>query len=128
MGWGYKGREKVGKVIEMLKAAGYESEDIFIFMIYNYVLSYAEMKRKVEACRRWQVRVIDCRYRPLDYTQDNYVPGPKPQEAGEYYLHHRWTDAHVRGFRRAVRRQNIAILLGLPNGRYIPGCESRKVG
>jgi hypothetical protein len=123
----YNGRERVGKAVEILKAAGYESEDIFIFMIYNYVPVYKEMKKKLDACRQWRVRVIDCRYRPLDSVEDGYKPGPKPQKPGEYYLHDRWTDAQVRGFRRAVRRQNIAILLGLPNGRYIRGCESRKV-
>jgi len=123
----YKTWPKVRKAISMLERAGYKRKDMYIFMIYNCVLSYAEMKRKLEASRRWRVRVIDCRYRPLHYTEDNYVPGSKPQKAGEYYLHDRWTDAQVRGFRRAVRRQNIAILLGLPNGRYIRGCESSKV-
>ena len=118
---------RVKRAVEMLERAGYIRKHIYIFMIYNHSLPYAEMKRKLDACRRWRVRVIDCRYRPLDYTQDNYVPGPKPQGPGEYYVHEGWTDARVRGFRRAVRRQNIAILLRLPNGRYIPGCESRKV-
>jgi hypothetical protein len=71
--------------------------------------------------------VIDCRYRPLDLTDDGYKPGPKAQIKGEYYLHDGWTDRQVRGFRRAVRRQNIAVLLGLTGGRYIEGCEDRKV-
>jgi len=71
--------------------------------------------------------VIDCRYRPLDYTEDGYRPGHQPQERGEYYIHDGWTDLHVRKFRRAVRRQNIAVLLDLPNGRYVQGCESHKV-
>jgi len=118
---------QVKEAVEMLERAGYIRKHIYIFMIYNHALSYAEMTRKLDACRRWRVRVIDCRYRPLDYTADNYVPGPKPQAAGEYYIHQGWTDGQVRGFRRAVRRQNIAILLRLPNGRYIAGCESRKV-
>lgn len=26
-----------------------------------------------------------------------------------------------------MRRQNIAVLLGLPGGKYIEGCEDRKV-
>jgi len=124
---GYNARTRVGKAIDILKAARYESEDIFIFMIYNYVPAYKEMKKKLDACRRWGVRVIDCRYRPLDSTDDRYSPGPKPQATGEYYLHDGWTDRQVRMFRRSVRRQNIAILLGLPGGRYIEGCESRKV-
>ncbi len=117
----------VREAVEMLERAGYERKKIYVFMIYNHVLSYVEMRRKLDACRRWGVRVIDCRYRPLDYTQDNYIPGRKPQDPNEYYIHKGWTDAQVRGFRRAVRRQNIAVLLGLPHGRYIPGCESRKV-
>jgi len=117
----------VRKAVQMLERAGYAREEIYVFMIYNHDLSYAEMKKKLDACRRWRVRVIDCRYRPLDYTEDNYKPGPKSQKEGEYYIHEGWTDARVRGFRRAVRRQNIAVLLNLPGGRYIRGCESRKV-
>jgi len=118
---------KVRKAVQMLKDVGYGRKDIFIFMIYNHRLSYTEMRKKLDACRRWRVRVIDCRYRPLEVTDDNYRPGPKPQPAGEYYIHDGWTDKRVRDFRRAVRHQNIAILLDLPNGKYIQGCEQRKV-
>jgi len=123
----YKDWARVKKAIGYLEDVGYKHTDIFVFMIYNCTLSYKEMRKKLDACRRWGVRVIDCRYRPLDYTEDNYRPGSKPQKAGEYYIHERWTDSEVRRFRRAVRRQNIAILLDLPNGRYIEGCESHKV-
>ena len=123
----YKSLEKVTKAIKILETAGYNRKDIYIFMIYNFKLSYKEMRRKLDACRRWGVRVIDCRYRPLDYTEDNYNPRRKKQEKGEYYIHEGWSDLQVRKFRRAVRRQNIAILLDLPNGRYIEGCERHKV-
>lgn len=123
----YRTWPKVRDGIEMLERAGYERKDIYIFMIYNFAPGYVEMKRKLEACRRWGVRVIDCRYRPLDYVEDNYRPGQKPQKTGEYYVHEGWTDAQVRRFRRSVRRQNIAVLLDLPNRRYIVGCELRKV-
>jgi len=123
----YNSWPKVKEAIGVLEEAGYKRKDIYIFMIYNFNLSYCEMKQKLDACRRWRVRVIDCRYRPLDYTEDGYRPGHKPQERGEYYIHDGWTDLQVRKFRRAVRRQNIAVLLDLPNGRYIQGCESRKV-
>jgi hypothetical protein len=111
----------------MLKQVGYGRKDVFVFMVYNHRQSYKEMRRKLDACRRWRVRVIDCRYRPLDCTTDNYQPGPKPQDGTQYYIHPHWTDRQVRAFRRAVRHQNIAILLDLPNGRYAPGCEQRKV-
>ena len=115
------------KAIRILKAVGYGRKDIFVFMLYNHELPYSEMRRKLDACRRWMIRVIDCRYRPLNRIEDNYRPGPKTQLPGAYYVHPNWTDRRVRKFRRAVRRQNIAILLDLPNGRYIKGCEQRKV-
>ena len=123
----YKEWPVVRKRIRMLKRVGYGRKDIFVFMVYNHDLPYEEMKKKLDACRRWKVRVIDCRYRPLNQTFDNYVGGPKPQTSQDYFIHPAWTDMQVRRFRCAVRQQNIAILLDLPNGRYIPGCESRRV-
>ncbi|MCX6908567.1 MAG: hypothetical protein NTY01_11055, partial [Verrucomicrobia bacterium] len=124
---GYGQWPHVRRAVNMLKKVGYGRKDIFVFMIYNHAIPYREMRKKLDACRRWRVRVIDCRYRPLSSTKDGYVPGPKRQTEGEYYIHPSWTDAQVRGFRRAVRRQNIAILLDLPNGHYLAGCETRKV-
>ena len=118
---------KVRRAVRMLKNVGYGRKDIFIFMLYNHELPYSEMRLKLDACRRWRVRVIDCRFRPLDSTRDNYRPGPKAQPTGEYFVHGNWRDKQVRRFRRAVRRHNIAILLDLPKGRYIRGCEQRKV-
>ena len=123
----YRKWPAVRRAVRMLRKAGYGRKEVFVFMLYNHILPYSEMKRKLEACRRWQVRVVDCRFRPLDSTDDNYRPGPKVQEPGAYYVHPNWTDRQVRGFRRAVRHQNIAILLNLPRGRYIAGCEQRKV-
>ena len=123
----YKSWKKVKRAVEMLEKAEYHRKDIYIFMIYNFKLPYHEMKKKLEACRKWGVRVIDCRYRPLDSTEDNYKPGSRTQDNGDYHIHEGWSDLQVRKFRRAVRRQNIAILLDLPNRRYIQGCESRKV-
>ncbi len=123
----YKAWPKVKQAVDRLKDVGYDNKEIYIFMIYNHRLSYSEMKKKLEACRRWGVRVIDCRYRPLNNTEDNYKPRSKKQEIGEYYIHDGWMDAQVRRFRRSVRRQNIAILIDLPNNRYIQGCEKHKV-
>jgi hypothetical protein len=123
----YAGWPKVRQAIRTLKHVGYGRKDIFVFMLYNHDVPYHEMRRKLDACRRWRVRVIDCRFRPLDQTFDDYRPGPGVQEPGAYYIHPRWTDREVRSFRQAVRHQNIAILLDLPDGRYIKGCEQRKV-
>jgi len=123
----YKNWPKVRECVDTLKHVGYGRKDIFVFMIFNHNLSYEEMRAKLDACRRWKVRVIDCRYRPLNQTFDNYVAGSRAQTSRDYYIHPSWTDMQVRRFRQAVRHQNIAILLDLPNGRYVPGCESRKV-
>lgn len=123
----YRRWPEVQRAARALKDVGYGRKEIFVFMIYNLRLPYSEMRRKLDACRRWRVRVIDCRYRPLTCTEDKYRPGPRPQNPGEYYIHPGWTDLQVRRFRRAVRRQNIAVLLNLPDGRYVSGCEQRKV-
>lgn len=121
----YKQWVKIKEQIHILKGAGYKTDEIFIFMLYNHDLSYEEMRAKLDACRRWRIRVIDCRYRPLDAIFDGYRPNAKSQQGNEYYIHQDWTDKQVRFFRRAVRRQNIALMLDLPNGRYIEGVEKR---
>lgn len=123
----YRDWPRVRAAVNMLKDVGYGRKDIFVFMIYNHDLPYAEMMKKVDACRRWRVRIIDCRNRPLNSTKDGYVAGPKPQPQGAYYIHPLWTDLQVRRFRHNVRQQNIAVLLDLPDGRYVSGCELRKV-
>jgi len=118
---------KIREQIQVLRNAGFRVDDIFIFMLFNHELSYEEMRAKLDACRRWRVRVIDCRFRPLDSTSDNYKPNAKSQDESEYYIHKGWTDRQVRTFRRAVRRQNIALILELPNGKYIKGVEKRYI-
>lgn len=123
----YKIWPKIKEQIQILKDAGFRSEDIFIFMLYNHDFSCEEMRAKLDACRRWRVRVIDCRFRPLDSITDGYKPRAKEQSEKEYYIHKGWTDRQVRTFRRAVRRQNIAVMLNLPNGRYIEGVERKYI-
>lgn len=123
----YSDWRRVRRAVRMLKKAGYGRKDIFVFMLFNHSRSYSEMTKKLEACRRWRVRVVDCRFRPLNLTHDGYHPGSSPQGADDYYVHPTWTDRQVRRFRQKVRHQNIAVLLDLPNGRYVSGCERRKV-
>ena len=119
---------RIGHAVNLLKSVGYGRRDIFIFMLYNHAIQFDEMVAKLDACRRLGVRVVDCRYRPLDATADGYRPGAAGQPDGSYFIYPGWTDAQVRSFRQRVRRQNIAVMLNLPDGRYIPGCESRLVG
>jgi len=119
-------KDKIKNQIEILLQAGYHSKEVYIFMLYNHQsIPYDEMREKLEQCRRWRVQVIDCRFRPLDRTEDNYDPRTKRQTPQDYYIAPNWTDWQVRRFRKAVRRQNIAIRLELPYGRYIEGIEKR---
>jgi len=123
----YKHWPRIKEQVEILKCSGFDSKNVFIFMLFNHDLSYDEQRLKLDSCRRWGIRVIDCRYRPLTSTSDGYNPRAKIQTDEEYYIHKGWSDRQVRSFRRAVRRQNIAILLDLPNGRYIEGVEKQFV-
>ena len=47
---------KIKEQIQVLKNAGYSTDDIFIFMLFNHDFSYEEMRLKLEACRRWRVK------------------------------------------------------------------------
>jgi len=115
----------VKEKIEVLKEAGFNNKEIFIFMLYNHELPYEELRRKLDACKHWQVQVIDCRYRPLNLPNDRYNPRAKSQRRGEYYIHPNWEDWQVRRFRRSVRRQNICVRYDIP--KWLPGCEERYI-
>lgn len=117
-------KDKIRNQIEILLQGGYESKEVYIFMLYNHQnVSYAQMRDKLEECRKWKVQVIDCRFRPLDRTDDNYNPRAKRQLVDDYYIAPNWKDWQVRRFRKSVRQQNIAIRLDLPNAKYIKGVE-----
>ena len=124
---GVKLKDSIKEQIAILKHSGYKANrkdsDIYIFMLFNHDIPYDEMCKKLDYCQKWGVLVVDCRYRPLDSLSDNYAPRKKSQPCGEYYIHSGWTDGQVRGFRRKVRQQNIAIRLGLPGNKYIQGVE-----
>lgn len=111
---GYEDYEGIGRQIEMLLDAGYNRRHIYVFMLYNFDLSYEELEKKRRKCSEWGVQIADCRYRPLDQTLDDYNPQAwkTGQTSDDYYIHPNWTDAQVRVFRRQVREQNIVIRHG----------------
>lgn len=119
----------VKEQIDILSSVGYKAgrcdTDVFVFMLFNHKQPYEELCEKLECCRRWGVLIIDCRYRPLNLLEDGYRPRAKWQDDDEYHISKNWSDSEVRGFRRKVRRQNIAIRLGLPDNRYVDGVERR---
>ena len=84
--------KSVKEQIDMLVQAGYTTRrDIYIFMIYNFEQDYREMLRKLEQCKKWNIQIVDCRYRPLDQLYDNYNP-LRIQNNKDYYIHPKWTD------------------------------------
>ena len=69
------------------------------------------MEEKRVKCAEWGVQITDCRYRPLDATDDNYSSYKKEQTSDDYYIHEEngWSDAKIRKFRRNIRRHNICM-------------------
>ena len=110
----YEQHEQIKAQIDLLVGAGYNPRDIYVFMLYNFELSYEELVRKRQKCLEWGVQIADCRYRPLDQTFDNYNPQAwrTGQTSEDYYIHPNWTDAQIRAFRKQVREQNIVIRHG----------------
>lgn len=104
---------RIKKQLSYLTKAGYNPKDISVFMIYNYDVPYEAMLKKITHCQKWGVQITDCRYRPLDSTEDNYDPSKfrTGQTSKDYYIHEKagWTDQKIRDFRKRVREHNIYI-------------------
>lgn len=106
--WKYIDYNKIKKQLNILNNVGFNSKDIFVFMLYNWDLMFDEMEKKRIKCWKWNVQVSDCRYRPLYQTYDNYKSN-KAQTSKDYFIHEIWTDELVKQFRQNIRRQNICI-------------------
>jgi hypothetical protein len=110
--WGLNDSKKIKKQLDILVKGGYRYSDIFVFMIYNWDISFEEMEEKRIKCWEWNVQISDCRYRPLDQIFDRYNSHKKkPQTTQDYYIHEEknWSDYLIKQFRRNVRRQNICV-------------------
>lgn len=105
---GYKEWRNIKKQIDILVNAGYKSNDIFIFMLYNWDMPFIEMERKRIKCWKWKVQISDCRYRPLTQYFDKYKL--KSSDVKEnYHIHNNWRDEEIKQFRKNVRRHNICV-------------------
>jgi hypothetical protein len=125
--WGYDRKESIGKQIQVLRKAKYNSKDIFVFMIYNWDISFLEMEQKRIQCFKWGVQISDCRYRPIDQPHDHYKPWIKGQNPTEYHIHEitGWDDYLVKQFRRNIREQNICVRHG--HRLHVPKFERMQV-
>jgi len=99
----------IQRQLNILQNAGYsQREDIFIFVLYNWDISFEEMELKRIKCFGWGVQISDCRYRPLDQTYDHFNYA-KTQTSKDYFIHASWSDELVKQFHKNVRRQNICV-------------------
>ena len=114
--WKYNENKSIKRQIEILVNGGYNSKDIFVFMLYNWDIPFKKMEKKRIKCLEWRVQIADCRYRPLDQTYDHYKSGVIGQTSEDYYIHEKsgWTDALVKQFRKNVREQNICVRHNFP--------------
>jgi len=106
--WEYSEYPFIEKQKEILRNAGYRSKDLYIFMLYNWNISFEEMEQKRKKCWDWKVQIADCRYRPLNQTFDYYDPKSR-QSNKDYFIHPDWMDEEVKKFRSNVRKQNICV-------------------
>lgn len=116
-------QESIQEQLAILRNAGFSPKDTQVFVLYNHDLPPSELTQKVERCFDWGVQVADCRFRPLDLWTDGYNPNARSQPDDAYYVHRGWTDASVRGLRRAVRSNNICVRYGIPRDRYAQELE-----
>lgn len=88
----------IKNAIKKLVNAGYKRQDIMIFMICNYSISFKTNLRKLDLCKVWNVKACDCYY-------DNQVfPNVVP-------IH--WTEKQCKIFRSKVRKHNQLVLFGI---------------
>ena len=120
-------KDSIKKQIDFLVKAGYPAKDISVFMIYNFDISYNDMIKKLNYCKKWGVQISDCRYRPIDLDYDNYNPNMRNgQPDNSFYIHKKagWTDKKIRDFRKKVRQHNIWIRYAKDKGlEYDPKME-----
>jgi hypothetical protein len=124
--WGIDQGRHIEKQINVLVRAGYNSREIFIFMLYNHNISFVEMEKKRISCWNWKTQIADCRFRPLNQLIDEYNPQVKGQTSKDYFISDGWTDDLVKQFRKNVRRQNICVRMRYPIYSYI--AERKRLG
>ena len=93
--WGINHQYKLKDAVNCLLKAGYKPNDITIYMVCNYKLcNYEEQCRKLDICKVWNVKVVDCWYD--NQTSPNIIP-----------LH--WTDTQIKDFRKKCRKHNQLV-------------------
>ena len=83
----------IDHALNILQTAGYRAQDISVFVLTNWKVSYADCLLKLEHLKRWGVKINDCCY---NCSYDDPIP--------QY-----WTIEEIRDFRRRARKHNQLI-------------------
>lgn len=109
--WDYEitDQYKMSSAVKMLRKAGFKGKnDIMIFMVCNWKISYETNLKKLDLLKVWNCQVSDCWY-------DNQVsPNIKPIE---------WTETQIKDFRKKCRKHNQLVTFGID-----PEIKSKKLG
>lgn len=92
--WGLDQQYKIRDAIKMLLKVGYIPNDIMVFMICNWKISYEDNLKKMDLCKVWNVKIGDC------WFDNQLSPNIKP-------IH--WTAEQIKDFRHRVRKHNQLV-------------------
>jgi hypothetical protein len=92
--WSFNQQLRIVDTIKMLLKAGYKPNDITIFMICNWKVSYEENLKKLDLCKVWNVKVADC------WFDNQLSPNIKP-------IH--WSIEEIKDFRQKCRKHNQLV-------------------
>jgi hypothetical protein len=83
------------KVWRMFKKAGYKNEDLMVFMICDWKITYEECCNKLDLLKIWNVKVSDCWY--------DGVVSPN-------FQCNNWSIEQCKNFRKKCRKHNQMVL------------------
>jgi hypothetical protein len=92
--FGFEDQYKIKDAIKMLLNAHYKPNDITIFMICNWKISYETCMAKMDLCKVWNVKIADC------YFDNQLSPNIKPVG---------WDPKQIKSFRKSVRKHNQLV-------------------
>ncbi len=90
----YSDQQRIKAAIWMLLKAGYKNNDIRIFMVTNYRISFEECCLKLDLCKVWNVQTVDC------YFDGQVMPHVVPIF---------WTMQEIKALRHKVRKHNQLV-------------------
>lgn len=104
--WDYsfaEGQKIHKKIWEMFTKAGYRPNDLSIFILVNWKISFADCIKKLDLLKIWNVKVNDCCY------DGGYKIKTKREYDNEQYPRF-WSYSELKQFRRMCRKHNQMVL------------------